>query len=113
MAPSHLSNDRFLPVNMQAKSSKLAKMTTPTSMLLLILKGSGFTTELIPRTKKILKIFEPTTLPIAISTFLFFAATAEVASSGRDVPIATMVSPAKDWLIPKFNAICTAPSTIH
>ena len=111
--PSHLSSNRFLPVNIEANNSKLARITATMSLLFPVWKGNGFMIEPIPRTKKILKIFEPTTLPTAISTFLLWAATAEVASSGSDVPTATMVNPTKDWLIPNFGARCTAPSTIH
>jgi hypothetical protein len=40
-----------------------------------------------PRTKKVLKRFDPTTLPIAMSTRFFIAATTDVASSGSDVPM--------------------------
>ena len=47
----------------------------------------------IPNTNKILKRFEPMTLPRAISTWPFFAAITEVTSSGSDVPTATIVSP--------------------
>ena len=42
---------------------------------------------------KILKMLEPITFPSAISTSFFLAATIDVTSSGRLVPIATMVSP--------------------
>jgi hypothetical protein len=46
-----------------------------------------------PRIQKILKIFEPTILPTAMSVCHFRAATIDVTSSGRDVPIATTVRP--------------------
>lgn len=50
---------------------------------------------------------DPTILPIAISVFLLNAATTEVISSGRLVPIATIVSP----IICSDNPISLATST--
>ena len=64
-----------------------------------------------PRTKKMLKRFEPTTLPMAICGFFFSAATAEVASSGREVPPATSVRPMVDSLTPRLRAMADEPST--
>ncbi len=49
----------------------------------------------IPMTKHMLKILLPTTLPTEMSLCPFAAATAEVASSGRDVPRATIEIPIK------------------
>jgi len=54
-------------------------------------RGIGDITAEIPSTKKTLKIFDPTMFPMAMSTFFFFAATTEVASSGREVPAETIV----------------------
>ena len=71
-------------------------MTTPMSPLLLGLNGNGLIKELNPKTKKMLKMLEPMTLPTAISGFLLYAATADVASSGSDVPTATTVRPMSD-----------------
>ena len=48
-----------------------------------------------------------------MSDSLLRAATIEVASSGKDVPTATMVSQITVWLIPSALAISTAPSTIR
>jgi hypothetical protein len=45
------------------------------------------------RIKEMLNMFDPTILPIAISEFFLYAATTEVKSSGRLVPIATIVKP--------------------
>ena len=50
-------------------------------------------TQVVPRTNKMLKMFEPTMLPTAISGCFFKAATMQVTNSGRLVPIATTVSP--------------------
>ncbi len=41
-------------------------------------------------------MLDPTTLPNAISEFFLNAATTEVASSGNEVPNATMVNPMID-----------------
>lgn len=64
-----------------------------------------------PSTQKILKIFDPTILPTAISFCPFRAATREVTSSGSEVPMATTVSPITLSDIHKNFAIPTAPST--
>ena len=64
-----------------------------------------------PIIRKILKIFEPTTLPTAISLSPFLAAITDVTNSGRDVPHATIVRPISASLRPKNLAISFAPST--
>lgn len=53
-----------------------------------------------PRMASMLKRLEPIMFPSAISTLLFFKASTEVVSSGRDVPIATMTLPTNVWLRP-------------
>lgn len=53
----------------------------------------GCTVEESPRINIILKILEPTTLPRARPLSPFREAVMEVTSSGRDVPMATMVRP--------------------
>ena len=60
------------------------------------------------KTKSMLKMFEPITLPKAKSASFFFAATTLVTSSGRDVPTATIVKPIRLSLIPKLEAIIFA-----
>ena len=71
----------------------------------------GFNTAEIPRMHKILKRLEPITLPMAISVCPFFAATTLVTSSGREVPIATMVRPINVSLTPRSLARFVAPLT--
>ncbi|MDQ5968651.1 MAG: hypothetical protein QG561_452 [Patescibacteria group bacterium] len=56
-------------------------------------------------------IFEPRTLPIAISVFQEILARTETMSSGILVQIATIVSPIIAWDIQNFFAIDTEPST--
>ena len=73
--------------------------------------GTGIIKADVPTTNKILKIFDPTMFPIAISALPFFAADTLVTNSGKEVPKATIVSPIKRSLIPKIRAICVAPST--
>ena len=63
--------------------------------------------------RNILNIFDPTTLPIAISDFFFIIATIEVVSSGKDVHKATIVKPITDCHTQKNSAIVIAPFTIH
>ena len=65
----------------------------------------------IPKTPNILKIFEPITLPIAISDSFFNAAITEDVNSGILVPIETTVIAIIRSLTPKFLATFTAPLT--
>ena len=53
--------------------------------------GIGETIAVIAKIRNTLKIFEPTTLPTAISTSPFFAAITDVKSSGSEVPSAIML----------------------
>ena len=88
-----------------------AKHITSKSIFIADLKGTGRITAVIASTKNTLNMLEPTTLPTAISAFPFFAATADVNSSGREVPSATTVNPITLSLIPILTAIFTALST--
>ena len=67
--------------------------------------------ELTPRIKKTLKIFDPTIFPTAISGCFLRAAATDVASSGSDVPAATIVRPIKLSLMPKVRAMLDAEVT--
>ena len=69
---------------------------------------NGLIADAIPSTIRMLKILEPIAFPTAISTSFFLAATMDVTSSGRDVPIETIVNPTRFWLIPKSMAILLA-----
>ncbi len=80
-------------------------------MLSIPSNGSGEMVDVIPNTMNMLKILLPITLPTASPGFPLMAATTEVASSGSDVPIATMVSPTTPSLMPAFIAIDEAPAT--
>ena len=52
-----------------------------------------------PRINKMLMRLEPIAFSECETAISFFAATMEVTSSGREVPIATIVSPIKFWLL--------------
>ena len=82
----------FLAI-LNANRIALAKITNRTSLPTECSNNIGCIVALTPNTKKILKIFDPTMFPMAISGLRFRMATTEVASSGRDVPMATMVRP--------------------
>lgn len=60
----------------------------------------GEIVEDVPRMRRMLKIFDPITFPIAISVSFFIAAAILVTNSGKEVPIATIVRPTKFSLIP-------------
>lgn len=64
-----------------------------------------------PNIKNILKRLLPIIFPIAISGFFFMAATTDVASSGSEVPTATIVTPITASLIPIPLAMPIAPFT--
>lgn len=64
-----------------------------------------------PRINNMLKMLLPIALPIAMSVFLLYAAVTLVISSGRLVPMDTMVKPTSVSLIPRLNAISFAEST--
>ena len=63
-------------------------------------------------TAAMLKMFEPTMLPTAMSACLRAAATIAVTSSGSDVPTATMVRPISSVLAPSTPDRYVAESTI-
>ena len=73
--------------------------------------GIGAIRAVTPRIPRTLKMLDPTILPIAISDWRRNAAVSEVASSGRDVPTATMVRPINASDTSKSRATDTAPST--
>ncbi len=71
----------------------------------------GVIIALSPSIKKILAIFDPVTFAIAISVLPCRLAVTETMSSGRLVPIATMVRPMIACEILNRLAMLTAPST--
>ena len=71
----------------------------------------SFITKVKPITAKILNKLEPRIFPTAISDSPFEAATRDVASSGIDVPRATIVIPIASDDTPKYSANEIAPLT--
>ena len=74
-------------------------------------KSMGQITPVMPRIMRMLKTLLPMTLPMAMAERPFRAATTLVASSGSDVPPATMVSPIMASLTPSDLATWVAAST--
>ena len=102
-APSNLPILFRVAQKIQTKREKTA--STQISTKFCILKAMGVITEPIPRMVRMLKTFDPTTLPTAISSSFLRAATREVTSSGREVPVATMVRPIRVSVTPSIVAI--------
>ena len=93
------------------KNNTLAPTIESMSKFVMPPMGSGFIVEAQPKMKNELNILLPITLPIAIPGFFLSAAVMEVASSGKEVPAATIVSPTTDSLMPILIAMPLAPST--
>ena len=70
----------------------------------------GITRAVQPVIISILKIFEPTTLPMAIPELPLSAETMLITSSGAEVPKATIVRPITRSLTPQRRARSEAPS---
>ena len=73
--------------------------------------GMGSSTAVRPRMSRVLKMLDPTTLPMAISAFPCEAPMKLTTISGADVPIPTIVRPITNSLSPKRRATADAPST--
>jgi hypothetical protein len=74
-------------------------------------KGRGRKSAVNPKIQKILKMFDPTIFHTARSACPRFAAIIEVASSGREVPMATIVRPMNASESLAIRAISMAHST--
>ena len=92
-------------INMMGMSKNLICVDTT--------KGVGERTDVRPRTKSKLKIFDPTILPMAKSGSCLLFATIEVTISGNDVPTATTVKPIKASDNSKSLAKYSEDSTTH
>ena len=101
------------PINMKAKRRNVIKQVNNTSVFIATLNGSGLMSAVIPNIQKTLKMFDPIAFPIARSVCPWRIADTVVASSGSDVPIATMVRPIILSLNPACVARIIALSTIH
>ena len=67
MIASQRSNLRVFSVNIKTISITVDPINTCKSKFIAALKGMGVMVPVIPRMKKILKMLEPTTLPMAMS----------------------------------------------
>ncbi len=104
MVRSRITQPKSQNTRAEARSAKRSMVPTPSN-------GSGRTTAAHPSTISILKILLPITLPSAIPVLPLSAALTEVASSGSEVPAATMVSPTTASLTPSPLAMAEALST--
>jgi len=87
----------FRPVHLTKNQSKNPEaITIPSSKFNVGLNGIGRITALTPRTKNMLKMFEPTAFPMAMAEFFFVAAIIGVTSSGNEVAPAINVKPITD-----------------
>ena len=86
-------------------------MSTIVSIIFSIETATGVITAAMPRIARILKVFEPIAFPTAISSSFLRAAAIEVASSGSEVPQATIVSPISVSVTPNDLAIVTEEFT--
>lgn len=114
MIHSFLSTTNFF-LHIKTKTNKrtVANIVIKTSLSNHVLNGRGLITALSHKIQKILNMFDHIIFQIAISDFLFIAATIDVANSGREVHTATIVSQITVSLIPNIFAICIAQFTIH
>ena len=101
----------FLPVFATMRIKIVTAIRIAVSMIISGTALIGVKVDAIPRINKILKRQEPTALPSAIPESPFLEAVMEVTSSGREVPIATMVRPTSVSLMPHAFAIRLALST--
>ena len=72
---------------------------------------NGKTVPVTPRIRRMLKIFDPNIAPSAIPHLPLMPDIIKVATSGRDVPSATMVRPITSSDIPRSSARVVAPWT--
>jgi len=71
------------------------------SVIFISATSKGLINDIIPNTKRRLKIFEPMIFPTPISSSPFLIAVRVATNSGNEVPIATIVKPIASLLIPK------------
>ena len=111
MMPSMRVMVRWRIIHPKSQKRRAAPVITSRSRLPIEPSGRGRITADRPSTKNMLNRQLPITLPTARPGRPFVAATTEVASSGRDVPAATMVRPITASLTPMARASDDALST--
>ena len=95
---------RPLPVKTNSSMRQLAAKRIISCWFIIGSKGNGVMRALTPSTMKMFMMLEPNTLPMAMPEFFFAAATMDVISSGREVAVATTVSPIVLSLMPQVRA---------
>ena len=110
MRPSVRSTFIFPSVNADIYTSIVENTNRMKSVVLKPIISNGEINDEIPRISKTLNMFEPITLPSASCGLPFRAAMLLVTSSGKDVPIATIVKDITASLIPQFLARITDES---
>ena len=78
--------------------------------MLVLVKIIGENNAHTPKMRKVLKMFEPTTLPMAMSVWPPIAEITLIVNSGIDVPTATTVSPTINCGTRSRSANATEPS---
>ena len=105
-APAHIRRS-------EVTASRISDAAMPKGMsrrMLLRVRGSGRIRAQTPRMTKTLKMFDPTTLPIATSLWPPMAESTETTSSGVEVPTATIVRPMMNSGTRKRCATAAEPS---
>ena len=111
MIPSARVIVRCLKNHPNIQNNMQAPVRTSRSRLPIPPNGRGRIVALHPSTRNMLKMLLPITLPRAMLGLPFTAAVIDVASSGSDVPAATIVKPIMASLTPSPDAIPDAPLT--
>ena len=109
MIPSFLLKSFLSYANMYVIIN--AKIIIIVSITITFVVAIGVIVVVKPTMNSMLNIQLPTALPIAIPVFLLYAAVTLVISSGRDVPIDTIVNPTNVSDIPRLKAISFEAST--
>jgi hypothetical protein len=112
IAPSILVISPLFPMkNKNIINNTIANNSIQISIIRVSVTGKFDIDQVIPKTKRILKILLQTIFPIAISDCFFSDATIDVTSSGADVPKATIVRPIIDSGTSNESAIFLAEPT--
>jgi hypothetical protein len=104
---------RFLDNATNATSKVVTTTLVMTAVFSARLSGIGMIKAVAPGVKKILNIFDPSTLPSTMPTSRRRAAAMDAINSGKDVPGPTITRPITRSDMPRLFAIPLAPSTMN
>ena len=95
------------------KNNPIVNITIKNPWVMIVVNSIGMLRKrmAIPNTNKIFMILEPMILPITIPVSPYLVAARDAASSGNEVPSATMDIPITREETPSASAIPVAPST--